>query len=133
MSETASELDPHKYRCIRCKAPADVIFKGMLPYCFPHEPAESRAARLPKEEEPMSDCAKTTNACEVPIEPVTAIPGGSETKKPIAVGGGWVVNAKDGSELHNGFASKKEASKWASLEVENKRLKAGQYKIAKIS
>ena len=82
----------------------------------------------------MEDCAKTvsttTTDAVLPADAVTPTP---TVPKTVAIGGGWVVNAKDGSELHNGFASKKEASKWASLEVENKRLKAGQYKIAKIS
>lgn len=129
MNEMANEVDPNKYRCIRCKAPADIIFKGMLPYCFPHEPAESRAARLPEEGEKMDECTKTISetTTDAPVE-VTPTPTVPQT---FTVGGGWVVNAKDGTELHNGFASKKEASKWASLEVEHKRLKAGQYKIAK--
>lgn len=122
-------LDPHKYRCIRCKAPADVIFKKMLPYCFPHEPAESRAERQPKEGE-MKEAVKTVPVDQTVIGSTTSVvPDTSTGHEPV--GGGWVVNAKDGSELHNGFASKKDASKWASLEVEHKRLKAGQYKIKK--
>jgi hypothetical protein len=105
----------------------------MLPYCFPHEPAESRAARLPKEEEDMDQSPKTD------VEPIgDHVPDHNTlvvdlTKQPVDIGGGWVVHAKDGSELRNGFVSKREASAWASLEVENKRLKAGQYKIDKIS
>lgn len=134
MFETDEELDPHKYRCIRCKAPADVIFKRMLPYCFPHEPAESKAARQPKE-------GVMTDSTEIPVvdKPIPASHPQTfagtpviDPKKPsILTGGGWIVVDKHGKELHNGFASKKEASQWASLEVEHKRLKAGQYKIAK--
>jgi len=120
-------LDPHKYRCIRCKAPADIIFKGMLPYCFLHEPAESKAARQLKEGE-MDESAKVSGTTTEASVPVTLTPIVPQT---VSIGGGWVVKAKDGSELHNGFASKKEASKWASLEVEHNRLKAGQYKITK--
>jgi hypothetical protein len=130
LSEIDEVLDPHKYRCIRCKAPADIIFKRMLPYCFTHEPAESKAARQPKEgemDESTKVIEKVTTDASVPVTITPTVP------QTISVGGGWVVNAKDGTELHNGFASKKAASKWASLEVEHKRLKAGQYKIAKLS
>jgi hypothetical protein len=127
LPETDEILNPHKYQCIRCKAPADVIFKKMLPYCFQHEPAESKAARQPEEVE-MDKSAKVISATtDVPV-PATPTPA---TPPTVSIGGGWVVNAKDGTELHNGFASKKEASKWASLEVEHKRMKAGQYKIIK--
>ena len=68
---------------------------------------------------------KTIVDVPVSVTPAPTVP------EAVSVGGGWVVNAKDGTELHNGFASKKAASKWASLEVEHKRLKAGQYKINK--
>lgn len=125
-------LDPHKYRCIRCKAPADVIYK-LLPFCTPHEPAESRAARQPKEGE-MDHTSKPVHVDPTVVGNTThpVISDTSESKG-TPVGGGWVVNAKDGSSLHDGFVSKKEASQWASLEVEHKRLKAGQYKIKKMS
>ena len=99
----------------------------MLPYCFPHEPAESKAARQPKE----GEMTKVTES--VTSEPMSTPIPSTKVEKSVAIGGGWVVNAKNGTELCNGFASKKEASKWAALEVESKRLKAGQYKIAKIS
>ena len=130
MSETDESLDPHKYRCIRCKAPADVIFKRMLPYCFSHEPAESKAARLPKEEE-MTKNAQVVAEHESDVVPVPSVDPTKDAVSAVVVGGGWVVYAKDGTELHNGFASKKAASTWASLEVEHKRLRAGQYKINK--
>jgi hypothetical protein len=122
-------LDASKYRCIRCKCPADIIFK-LLPYCTPHEPAESKTARTPKEEVEMSDAPKTiVEATEVVQPPTAPAETTVQTKK---VGGGWLVRAKDGSELHGGFESKKDASQWASLEVEAKKLKAGQYKIEKL-
>jgi len=131
LSELANEApDPQRYRCIRCKAPADVIHK-LLPFCFPHEPAESKSARLPQEGE-MDQSTKTVSVDEPVIGAVAGAPVDASDTKGTAIGGGWVVNAKDGSELNNGFASKKEASSWASLEVEHKRLKAGQYKIARI-
>lgn len=122
-------LDPHKYRCIRCKAPADVIFKGMLPYCFPHEPAESKATRQPKEGE-MDESPKvsTTITTDAPV-PVTLTPTVPQT---VSVGE-WTVYAKDGSVLRGEFKAKKDASGWAKIQVEAGSLKAGQYKIAKLS
>ena len=123
-----SRLDPTRYRCIRCRAAADVIFKGMLPYCFLHEPLESKTARQPKEDAMKEDTKPTSTFTSVAPVDVVLTPTVPQT---ISVGGGWVVKSKDGTELKNGFESKKDASKWASLEVENKRLKAGQYKIKK--
>jgi len=76
----------------------------------------------------MDESAKVSGTTTEASVPVTLTPIVPQT---VSIGGGWVVKAKDGSELHNGFASKKEASKWASLEVEHNRLKAGQYKITK--
>lgn len=131
MKELINEvMDAHKYRCIRCKAPADLIFK-LLPYCTPHEPAESKAARQPKEGEMDQNVKTFVDEIVVPVMSVPVVD--ASNAKGVLIGGGWVVNAKDGSELNNGFASKKDASTWASLEVEHKRLKAGQYKIAKVS
>lgn len=75
---------------------------------------------------------QTPSVVDQPIVGSTTHVADASDARGTDIGGGWVVNAKDGSELSNGFASKKDASKWASLEVENKRLKAGQYKIAKV-
>jgi len=122
-------VDPHKYRCIRCRAPADVIYK-LLPYCTPHEPPESKAVRQPKEGE-MEESRKTVQVDPTVVGTTTSTHVYSSDGKGTPIGGGWVVYAKDGSKLNDGFASKKDASKWASLEVEHKRLKAGQYKIKK--
>jgi len=126
-TETEIQFDPKKYKCIRCKAPADIIFKNMLPYCFLHEPAESKAARQPKEDE-MNEVASTVDettgaAVVTTIESATGVMASEND--------GWTVYAKDGSVLCGGFPLKKDASAWAGTEVKAQRLKAGQYKIKK--